>query len=547
MLRRQRPVPSLPFLLLGVFLVLVGGIALYFLATREEPQQGGSYTEGIAGSPMHLNPLLASFNETDEDLTSLLFSGVTRIDQKGMVVPDLAEAWEVSADGKTYTFRLSENSAWHDGRPILPEDILFTIRLVQNSEFQANPELSALWRKVKAEKVDERTVRLVLEQPFAPLLAYTSLGILPQHRFEGVSLKDFSNSALNQNPIGSGPFRIKEASLERVILEANPNSYFKRPYLDRLQFNFMKDDKTLAAALRTNQVEGGLLRPSLGRETIDQVQENAELRSYSAPRASYTILFLNSQSPLFSQKAIRQALAYSIDRQKLVQDITGGRGITARGPIPLTSWAHTDGSSWYSYDPAKAAQLLDQEGWKLNGTGVREKEGRTLKFTLYTNDDALRIAAGEELARQFKRVGLQPEFASSGPTGLIQNFLLPRKFDAIIYGIDPGADPDPYPLWHSSQATGEGLNVATVALPELDKLLEQARTTTQQTVRRQLYHQFQTLFREEVPSIPLYHPLYTYAVNRQIRGVVLDGLIAPSSRFFNIKDWYKETQRVWSR
>ena len=125
--------------------------------------------------------------------------------------------------------------------------------------------------------------------------------------------------------------------------------------------------------------------------------------------------------------------------------------------------------------------------------------------------------------------------------------MLPRRYETIIYGIDPGVDPDPYPLWHSSQAGGEGLNVSTIDNPKMDDLLQRGRSTTDMDEREALYDQFQTLFKEEVPSIPLYHPLYTYAVDQSVRGIGLAGLFAPSSRFYNVREWYKETQRVWGR
>ncbi len=547
MARRRSSIPFVPILLLGALLALSSGVLLYFFYTKEVPSPGGVYHEGIAGSPMHLNPLLASFNETDQDITSLLYSGLTRVDQQGRVAPDLASEWESSADATTYTFKLRENALWHDRRPVRVEDILFSIKLIQSPDFQGNPELAALWQQVRAEKIDDQTVRLVVDQPFAPLLTYTSLGILPQHLYDGIAPEDMTDALKAPSPVGSGPFRIKEANLAQVVMEANPDAYLGRPFLDEIRFSFMRDDQALAAALNALEVEGGLLRPSVGRETIERVRQNEALTLYTAPRASYTVLFINTNNPIFQPKAMRQALAYSLDRQLLVNQTVSGLGLVANSPLPFNSWAHQADADWYPYDPVKAAELFDQEGWRTNASGLRMKDGQPLKFTLYTNDDLLRVATGEELARQLKAVGLQPDFAYSGPSGLLQNFLLPRRYETIIYGIDPGVDPDPYPLWHSSQAGGEGLNVSTIDNPKMDDLLQRGRSTTDMDEREALYDQFQTLFKEEVPSIPLYHPLYTYAVDQSVRGIGLAGLFAPSSRFYNVREWYKETQRVWGR
>ncbi|MBI2886678.1 MAG: peptide ABC transporter substrate-binding protein [Chloroflexi bacterium] len=543
-MRRQSPwlVPGLVFGAL-VFTAVLGVLA-YLLATDERPSRGGVYTEGIAGSPMALNPLLASFNDPDRDLTTLLFTGLTRLGPDGAVQPDLAEEWKLSDDGRTYTFRLRKNARWHDGHPVSPEDVVYTFRLVQEKDLQASPDIAALWRKVRVEKAGDDAVRFILEQPYSPLLAYAAVGILPEHRLKDVKPKDISTADFNASPVGTGPFHLKEAALDQVTLEANPDFYGGRPYLERIQFKFLRDDQALAAALATKKVDGGLLRPSVGPDALDRVRTNKELTLRTAARASYSILFLNNRGPVFQSKGVRQALAYALDQQRLVRDVASGLGAVAYSPIAPESWAYNPAIRKYEYDPTRAAQLLEENGWKPGATGIREKNGQPLRFTLLTNDDKTRIAIGEELVRSLRRVGVQAEIQASGATGLIQNFLLPRKYDAILYGIDPGADPDPYALWHSSQAADEGLNISAFAQPDVDRLLERARTSANPEERRQLYQQFQSAFAEEVPSILLYHPVYTYAVDRRLRGISLGLLYATSARFLTVRQWYLETQRV---
>ncbi len=536
----------LPAILFGCLVAIgVAGALLYFLVTRETPAPGGTYIEGIAGSPSALNPLLASFNDTDRDITALIFSGLTRLGADGTVLPDLAREWTVDESGKTYTFVLRDDARWHDGQRVTVDDVLFTIGMLQDKDLQGNPELAALWRKVKARAASDDSVRLTLEQPFAPFLSYTSIGIVPKHLLGPVAPKDMAGASFNAAPVGSGPFRLSEASLEQVGLGAYLDSYGGRPFLDRIQFKFLPDDQALAAALTTRQVDGGLLRPSVGKEAIDRVRAVPGMAVSNAPRASYSLLLLNTRSPLFKDKSVRQALAYSIDAQKLVDEAVGGQGVPAEGPIASASWAYDESVSHYDYDPNKASQLLEQEGWKINGSGLREKESQALKFNLLTNDDKLRIATGQEIARQLKPLGVQADVAASGVTGLFQNFLLPRKFDAVLYGIDPGYDPDPYPLWHSSQATGDGLNLSVFSQPEVDALLEKARTSTSVDERRELYRQFQVAFAEDLPSIPLYHPLYAYALPQSVKGVNLGLFYETSSRFLNVKEWYKETKRTF--
>ena len=545
---RRRSFWQLPALLFLGLIILGGmGFALYTFGTEDRPAPGGAITEGVVGSPSSLNPLLAAFNDVDKDLTSLLFAGLTRLGPDGSIEPDLADSWEISEDGKTYVFHIRTDVKWHDGRPLVPEDVVFTFRLLQSKNLPTNPDITALWQKVRVDQEGAESVRVTLEQPFAPFLSYTTVGILPQHLLPDVRPADMPRAAFNANPVGNGPFIIKRVALDEVRLEANQLYHGGRPLLDSITFKFLKDDKALAAALNTHQVDAGLLRSSAGREALALAQQNPDMVLRGVPRVSYSLLFLNTQSPLFQDKLVRQAIAYGIDKQALVEDAVDSMGVVANSPIPPDTWAYNPEIKHNSYDPERAAELLDESGWKHNAKGVREKDGVPLQFVLLTNDDKVRVNIAEHLVRSFRELGMDVEAQASGPTGLIQNFLLPRKYQAILYGLDPGYDPDLYPIWHSSQSSGPGLNVAAYANPELDTLLEQARTATDMERRRDLYWQSQALFAEEVPSILLYYPLYTYVQHRRINGVSLGILFDTSSRFSNVKDWYLQTQRVWKR
>lgn len=544
MIRRQFwPLPL--FIFAGLVMAGAIGAIVYAFGTIDRPKPGGTYVEGIAGSPMTLNPLLASFNDADRDISRLIFPGLTRLDADGTALSDLASRWDISDDGKVYTFHLREGVRWHDGRPLTPDDVVFTYRLLQNPETGADPDLSALWQRVKIEKAGDSAVRIELEQAFAPILAYAAIGILPGHLLDNIAPKDLAKAPFNARPVGTGPYRVTDVAVDRVTLEANPDYYGGRPLLASIVFRFFRDDQALASALAANQVNGGLLRSTVGKDAITLVGQNRELVLRAMPRTSYSVLFLNTQSALFRSKAVRQALAYGINQEELVERVAGGLGAVAESPIPQDSWAYNPNAKRYPADPAKAGQLLDGEGWKLNAAGLREKDGQVLKFALLTNDDKLRVATGEELVRSLRRIGVQVELAASGPTGLAQNFLIPRRYDAILYGIDPGYDPDPYPMWHSSQAAGDGLNVSGFSNPQADALLEKARTTTDRGERKALYDQFQSLFEEEMPSILLYHPVFTYAQDRRVRNVRLGVLYDSSSRFLNLPEWFMETQRVW--
>jgi peptide/nickel transport system substrate-binding protein len=254
----------------------------------------------------------------------------------------------------------------------------------------------------------------------------------------------------------------------------------------------------------------------------------------------------NPNTPFFQSKEVRQALLYALDRQKIIDQILDGQGLVVHSPIMPDSWAYDQNIKKYGYDPDQAKALLDQAGWvDSDGDGIREKEGIKLEFGLLTNDDPTRVKIIEEIARQWAAVGVKAGPQTSGVSGLVRDFLVPRRYDAILtqwQELPP--DPDPYPLWHSTQGQGEGQNYTGFAHREADQIMEEARRITDQTRRMELYHRFQQIFADEVPALLLYHPVYSYAIDKRVRGVQIAPMIDPSDRFRTLTDWYVLTRRV---
>jgi peptide/nickel transport system substrate-binding protein len=513
--------------------------------TRSEPfvaARGGQYTEGVAGPPQAINPILAS-DDAATSIAALVFSGLTRTGDAGELVPDLAERWETSPDGKTYTFFLRRNVTWHDGAPFTAEDVVFTINAIKDAEYQG--PLQQLWRNVAVEQVDDYTVRFTLERdPFAPFLEYTTTGILPAHLLRSVPARQLPFESFNRAPVGTGPYRVRDASAEAITLEAFPGYYGPKPFIARLRFRFYPNPQAVSAALERGEVEGAYYVPP---DEVATLRQSGRVAIYSAQMASYTLIFLNLSRPIFQEKAVRQALAYGIDRQQLIDRFRHGQALKADSPILPTSWAYHAGIKRYEYNPELARQLLDRARWVPGTDGIREKDGKRLSFVLLTNDSETRerVRMAEEIARQLREIGVQVEVQAAGVGGLVQEFLLARRFDAALYSWDlNGYDPDPYPLWHSSQATGNGLNLSGFNHRRADELLETARRTLDQGQRRQLYIEFQDIFAEEVPSILLYYPVYNYAVSTKVKGIRLGLMLDVADRFRGIDRWYILTRRA---
>lgn len=515
----------------------------YTTTTVIVPDAGGTYVEGVAGRPSYINPILSQYNQVDQDLVSLIFCGLTDIDEQGKIVPSLARDWDVSVDGLTYTFYLRRDVVWHDGEPFTADDVLFTVGGMQHEDYQGPPELAELWRTVEAEKINDYTVTFTLQAPLATFLDYTTVGVLPEHVLVSVPASDLPGDQFNVRPVGTGMFNIGEVSGDYVILEANPDYYGQKPLLSKIEFKFYADYQSIFTAYQQGEVEG---ISEVLSEDLAKVREEEYLNLYTARLSGYTLIFLNLDLPIFKQKEVRQALLWGIDRQRIIDQVLDGQGIVAHSPIMPDSWAYNHGVFEYDYDPRRAAVSLTEAGWvDGNSDGVREKDGTRLEFTLLTNKDPVRRSIVEEIARQLWEIGIRVVPIVEDSSWVVNEALRPRNFDALLFswGNLP-SDPDPYLMWHSTQIGGDGQNYAGLNDADMDQLLEQARQSTDQSERARLYRDFQDLFADEVPSLLLYYPVYNYAVDDMVNGVQLSPMMDPSDRFRTVDQWYIKTRRM---
>lgn len=530
-------------LLAVTILVGVVGYLAFSATTDTAADYGGTYVEGLAGNPETINPLLSWANPVDRDLVALIFTGLTRVNGRGEIVPDLAERWEISPDGITYTFHLRQDVLWHDGAPFTADDVVYTFNVVQHPEFQGERALGYLWRTVVVEKVDDYTVRFSLREPYAPFLDHTTLGIVPMHILGGVAAEHLGGSQFNVEPVGTGPFRLEELSARRALLVANTDFYRERAYLDRIEFVFYPDDAAMFEGRRRGEVQGiARVLP----QHLAAVRRDRDLTLYTAPLSGHNTIYLNLDRGVFQDPAVRQAMMWALDRQGLVDEILDGQGIVLHSPILPHSWAYDANVTRYGYDPKRAIATLEARDWfDDDGDGVRERAGVLLEFTLLVNDDSQRIKLVQAISDQLEAVGIRAVPQVVTWESLRDDIVPLRRYDAILLGIQGLLpDPDPYPYWHSSQVSEWGFNFSNWNNAQADTLLQDARLTTDREARRQLYREFQDLYARQVPSLLLYQPVHNCAVASAVRGVQVGPMVTSSDRFAHVTDWYLATQRL---
>jgi peptide/nickel transport system substrate-binding protein len=531
-------------------IVLLGGVAgftaLWYAAegksTTGEPSFGGTYVEGLTGTPARINPLFATQNEVDASLVSLVFAGLTRIDDHGTPFPDLAETWTLSPDGRVYTFRLRPGLIWQDGAELTADDVVFTYGLLKTAGSRAAPAVARILSDATVSRVDGLTVTIELPQAFAPLPSYLTLGLLPAHILRSLPPDALFDAPFNLQPIGAGPYRLEQLTAEHAVLTANPGHHLGQPFVQRIELRFYRDEGSLLAALRAKRVGGALFHTGLGEADRVEIERRTDLRETSLVTGEVSYVFLNLRLSLFQDRRVRQALLYALDRDAIVEEVFDGQAMRADSPLLPDGWAFTPALQRYGPDPKLAGLLLDEAGWRLNDRGVRARGGDQLNFTLATSADPANVAVAQAIAKRWSAIGANVTVEAGGVTALVRDMLEPRSYQTALFSLTSDADPDPYGAWHSTQASGKAGNLASLRDDRIDRVLAEARLGASPSRRRELYGEFQELFAQEVPAIPLYVATALYVQPASMRGVRLGQLTDPGRRFWQVQEWHLKTR-----
>ncbi len=537
--------------LLAVIIIASGGALLgrlYVQATVVAPEVGGRLAEGIIGEPRTINPLYA-LRDADRDISRLVFSGLFSYTGAGELIPDLAERYEISEDGKTYTVVLKDGLRWHDGERLSADDVEFTVRTAQNQQYKS--PVRANWQGVSVERVDERTVRFVLRVSYAPFIENLTLGILPKHLWETVGPEEMPLHELNLRPVGSGPYRFedlkqnKDGSLVWMELERNTRYHREGPYLKSITFHFFKTEDDILRAWRAGTIE------SFGPVSLRVApSRGAAVLELGMPRI-FGIFFNAKKAPLLEDKALRAALNAAVDRAALAATVSGGAIPTAH-PLP---WL---GGDVPPADPAAAMALLEKAGWTdSDGDGIRDKtitrrEGNKtvktltpLRFTLTTSDwpDLVRVA--DAVRASLGAIGVDTVIEVKPFSELETGTIRTRNFEMLLFGEVYGHTADPFAFWHSSQIKDPGLNVSLYTNKAADTLLEAARRTADETARQKNFAELAALIETDVPAIFLYSQLYLYLVPGDLAGALPKTISLPADRFNEAHLWHRDTERVF--
>lgn len=527
---------------------LLGGTALR-TASVAMPLAGGAYSEAAVGIPRQPIPIVNDplADPTGRDLIALLFDGLVRIGADGLIEPALAAAYQVDASGTIYHFHLRQDVTWHDGRPFTADDVVFTLRTLQIADRPGEPAIAAAWQDVLVDRIDEHTVRITLTAPYAPFLSIARVPIVPAHVFSGLPLSEWASAPLAPRLIGTGPYRLVELREDRALLEANLRYFGGRPYIERFELRFVAAPEAAFAALVRGEVTAFGARVT-GTGPLSDLPSH--LREMLIPLDEYTILSFNLRRKPLDTLLLRRALAHGLNKDALIEQALDGLAVPLDTPILPGWWAYNPDVRWYDPDPATADRMLTELGYELGRDGVRLRDGRPLAFELLVDSEPKRRAVAAEIARQWGALGVQITVTELDGQAL-QERLRNHDFDMALHTWTRlGPDPDPFALWHSSQAAN-GLNYAGLQDQKLDDLLAGGRRESELAARSAEYAAFQKRWVELAPSITLYQPLYRFAAAASLGGAGLedpDGslhrmLIGREDRYRNVTRWFLQSFR----
>lgn len=531
-------------LIIGCLIAQNSALSAYY-QTRQ-PVAGGVYNEAILGSFSNANPVYAT-GRVDASVSRLIFAGLFKYDDNNRLVGDLAKSWSVDKTGKIYTVKLREGLRWHDGHPLTSQDVVYTYRVIQNPD-AASP-LRNNWAGIVVTVADDHTVLFKLPNPLSSFIYGATNGIIPKHILKDVPMASMRSVSFNtKSPVGSGPFKWRNIDVqgtadrahESIGLTANKYYWAGSPKLKAFVVHAFtnKDDMIKAYNREELTAMSGLL-------AVPEGMDAKQTTTYNFPLTAETMVFFkNSQAPLDSA-AIRQALVAASDPTEVVDKLA----YSAR-PVhePLLK-------SQLGYDPrytqktaqqAAAAKALDDSGWVMGTNGVRSLNGKPLQFNLTVADTAEYRAVADTLKSQWAEIGVRVVIDVLD-AGSFRDSLANHTYDAILYGIGIGSDPDVYVYWHSTQAdvrSVERLNLSEYKSTVSDDALDAGRTRNESAIRIIKYQGFLKQWQADAPALALYQPRYLYITHQKVYNLNEHTINAPADRLYSVNNWMIRTARV---
>jgi peptide/nickel transport system substrate-binding protein len=491
---------------LGAYLAALAALALLLfplLSCSAKPDPN-TLVMLIESSPANLDPRVG-VDAPSERIGNLIFDDLLARGDNLDVAPALAERWEIP-DPLTYIFHLHHPVTFHDGRPLTSRDVKWTFDSLLTGTIRSAK--TSTYRFVdRIDAPDDFTVVFHMKEPDAALLWNISdgaIGIVPYN----------SGNEVSAHPIGSGPFKFVSAETDKeVVIERNPDYWGEKAKLARVRFAIVPDATTEALELRKGT--GDLSTNSLTPDTVHTLEREPSLAVEHGPGTEIQYLGFNLRDPILKDVRVRQAIAFAIDRQPMIQYLWGGWAQPARSVLPPQSWAYNGNVPAYDHDPARARALLDAAGYpEMNGVRFHI----TMK-TSTTESTRLMVAV---IQQQLREVGIALDIRSFESATFLAD-VIHGAFQ--LYGlrwVGGNQDPDIFYVFHSSRFPPNGANRGHYSNPQVDALIDRGRREVDQNSRKKTYADLQLILANELPYIDLWYLDNVLVHNKRVRNLQLN-------------------------
>lgn len=534
-------------------LLLIGGLVAQNIALSRyfqivKPVPGGIYNEGVLGTFTNASPLFATSN-ADTTVSKLLFSGLLKYDTNNQLVGDLASDFSTDANGITYTIHLKPNLTWHDGKPLTSADVLYTYKTIQNPDAQS--PLQSSWQGIEVSAPDNRTVLFKLPGPLAAFPYNLVNGIVPKHILVKTPASDLRSVDFNTiRPVGSGPFSWQAIEVKsndpknaRTQIALVPFSDYAsgKPKLTEFIVHAYASQEQLIKAFESGKltaIEGVSSLPVSARE-----KSGAEVHDLLLNAAN--MVFFKTASGVLADPIVRQALVQSADVPKIVKQLDYPTHLV-REPFLNGQLGYDATLTQANFDLAAAQKSLESDGWLVGKNGIRSKENQQLSFKLTATDGAESKLVTSQLKQQWRALGVDLRVDLQQASDF-QGTLAYHSYDAVLYGISIGSDPDVFVYWDSSQAdvrSANRLNLSEYKNSAADNALESGRTRRDPTLRTIKYKPFLQAWQKDAPALALYQPRLLYVTNGPVAGLSDHAINSAIGRFNNVQNWQIRQSKV---
>jgi len=525
--------------------------------TEEGPVEGGTVTIAMWTAPSGtFNPWVAESAYDTDPMENIVIETLLRANDNLLYeYPNLATGYEITESGDAITFFLREGVQWHDGEDFTAEDVAYTIEFILDPNYPGAyaedfmPIVGAeAYQKGEADEVegieivDDHTITLHLTRVYGPAVAtFGGMYVLPKHYMEGMSIAEADKAEQTKHPIGTGPYKFVQYVTDQYVeLEKNPNWWGDGPYIDTIIWQVINQEVATGAFMNGEVDAMGVGASNTDPADLELLEGLENVDVWEQPDLGYQHMFFNLTRPIFQDVRVRQAFAYGINRQAMVDQILEGCGTVMNGPILPVSWAYSDAVNPYEYNVDTAKQLLKEAGWEdLDDDGIAENaDGEEFTVTLtYPAGNPLREKMAPLIQDDLKKIGVNAELEMVDFDTLIDRVMGEvADFDLGLLGWNLALDPDQITLW----MPGTPYNFTRFDNEEAWELLQQgAYSSMDPEVRKTYYQDWVKLMNEQLPYVFMYtqNKVHVFNTNR-LKGYY-KGILGPQE---NIHEWWIPTE-----